>query len=147
MFKRILVVCTGNICRSPIAEALLKKLLPKLVIESAGTAVTKSNLIDAVAHPYSQQVCHENGLDISNHNACQLTPELCDGFDLILVMSHEHIEEVALLSPGSRGKTMLIGQWIGLGDIEDPILEPKASFDTLYHTLVRATNTWTKKLS
>ncbi|CZF77461.1 low molecular weight protein-tyrosine-phosphatase [Grimontia marina] len=147
MFKRILVVCTGNICRSPIAEALLKKLLPELVIESAGTAVTKSNLTDAPAHPYSEQICTENHLDISNHNARQLSPELCDGFDLILVMSHEHIEEVALLSPGSRGKTMLIGQWIGLGDIEDPILEPKASFDALYHTLFRATNTWAKKLS
>ncbi|MBV7299593.1 low molecular weight protein-tyrosine-phosphatase [Enterovibrio paralichthyis] len=147
MFNRVLVVCTGNICRSPIAEVLMKELLPKLTVESAGIAVTKSHLTDAPAHPHSQQVCTENNLDISAHTARQLTPELCDSFDLILVMSHAHIEEVAMLSPGSRHKTMLFGQWIGLGDIEDPILEPKASFDTLYKTLVRATNAWAKKLS
>ncbi|WP_028024945.1 low molecular weight protein-tyrosine-phosphatase [Enterovibrio calviensis] len=147
MFDRILVVCTANICRSPVAEALLKANLPNHVIESAGTMVASSNLLNASAHQHSLGVCEEHGFDISAHSARQLTPELCAQFDLILVMSHEHIDEVALLSPGSRGKTMLLGQWIGQGDIDDPVHQPKASFDVLFRTLVRATNAWVKKLT
>ncbi|MGR5239180.1 low molecular weight protein-tyrosine-phosphatase [Vibrio alfacsensis] len=147
MFNRILVVCTGNICRSPIAEALLKASLPNHSIESAGTAVTVSRLSNHCAHEYSQQVCAENGLDLSSHAARQLCPELCAQFDLILVMSHEQVEEVAQLCPQSRSKTMLLGHWIGQGDIADPIHQPKASFEHLFKTLVRATYSWVQKVS
>ncbi|WP_300173231.1 low molecular weight protein-tyrosine-phosphatase [uncultured Aliivibrio sp.] len=146
MFNRILVVCTGNICRSPIAEVLLKAKLPNNTVESAGISVTKSNLNNAGAHPYSQQVCNENGVDISRHRARQLTPELCYDFDLILVMSHEQIEEVAQLAPLSRSKTMLLGYWIGQGEVIDPIHKPKEAFDLLFNTLNRASHAWSQKL-
>lgn len=146
MFNRILVVCTGNICRSPMVEALLKASLPNHTIESAGTAVAKSRLTNARAHKYSQQVCTENGLDLSSHTARQLSPELCSQFDLVLVMSHEQVEEVAHLCPQSRSKTMLLGHWIGQGDIADPIQQPKEAFDHLFKTLVRATLSWVQKV-
>ncbi|MGR5207585.1 low molecular weight protein-tyrosine-phosphatase [Vibrio alfacsensis] len=146
MFNRILVVCTGNICRSPIAEALLKASLPNHTIESAGTAVAASRLSNASAHEYSLQVCTENGLDISSHAARQLSPEICAQFDLVLVMSHEQIEEVAQLCPRARCKTMLLGHWIGQGEIADPIHQPKESFAHLFKTLVRATHSWVKKV-
>ncbi|PKF51002.1 low molecular weight protein-tyrosine-phosphatase [Enterovibrio nigricans] len=147
MFNRILVVCTANICRSPIAEALLKASLPDHVIASAGTRVASSHLINANAHHLSQQVSAERGFDLSDHAAKQLSPELCSEFDLILVMSHDHIDEVAQLLPGSRSKTMLLGQWIGQGDIDDPIHQPKEAFDSLFRTLVRATDAWVQKLT
>ncbi|AXY02849.1 low molecular weight phosphotyrosine protein phosphatase [Vibrio alfacsensis] len=146
MFNRVLIVCTGNICRSPIAEILLKARLPNHTIESAGTAVTASHLSNQRAHEYSQQVCAKNGLNISSHTARQLSPELCKKFDLILVMSHEQIEEVAQLCPQSRSKTMLLGHWIGQGDIADPIQSPRETFDLIFHTLSRATQAWALKL-
>ncbi|MDD1782385.1 low molecular weight phosphotyrosine protein phosphatase [Enterovibrio sp. ZSDZ35] len=147
MFDRILVVCTANICRSPVAEVLLKEILPNHTVESAGTMVSASKLTNASAHHYSLQVCAEHGFDLSCHAARQLSPELCAQFDLILVMSHDHIEEVAQLSPGSRSKTMLLGQWIGQGDIDDPVHQPKEAFDSLFRTLVRATDAWVQKLT
>ncbi len=146
MFKRILIVCTGNICRSPIAEALLQAQLPTHTVESAGISVTKNALHNAHAHPFSQQVCRENGIDISQHRARQLTPELCSEFDLILVMAHEQIDEVAQLSPQARSKTMLMGYWIGQGEVVDPIQQPRDAFTLLFITLNRAVGAWVQKV-
>ncbi|WP_322804531.1 low molecular weight protein-tyrosine-phosphatase [Vibrio alfacsensis] len=146
MFNRILVVCTGNICRSPIAEALLKSALPSHVIESAGIHVLNNKLTDASAHQYSQEVCIEHGFNLSHHSARQLNSNLCDQFDLILVMSHEQIEEVASISPRSRGKTMLFGHWIGQGEIQDPLNRSKSAFNALFLTLQSATNSWKRRL-
>ncbi|MCP3700522.1 MAG: low molecular weight phosphotyrosine protein phosphatase [Aliivibrio sp.] len=146
MFKRILIVCTGNICRSPIAEALLQAQLPTHTVESAGISVTKNALHNAHAHPFSQQVCRENGIDISQHRARQLTPELCAEFDLILVMAHEQIDEVAQLSPQARSKTMLMGYWIGQGEVVDPIQQPRDAFTLLFITLNRAVGAWVQKV-
>ena len=146
MFNHILIICTGNICRSPIAEALLKNQLPNHTIESAGISVTKNKLSNAHAHQHSQQVCRENGIDISLHRARQFTSALCSEFDLILVMAHEQIDEIAQLSPQARSKTMLIGYWIGQGEIVDPIQQPKEAFELLFDTLNRAVDSWVQKI-
>ncbi|WP_295891640.1 low molecular weight protein-tyrosine-phosphatase [uncultured Vibrio sp.] len=146
MFNKILIVCTGNICRSPIAESLFESVLPNKFFQSAGIAVKQSNLIGASAHPSAIEVAADNGIVIGEHKAQQLTENMCLEADLILVMSHEQIDEVTQVCVSARSKTMLIGQWIGIGEILDPIRCSKESFEEAYHTIGRAVASWHAKL-
>lgn len=91
--KTVLFVCTGNTCRSPMAEALANDYLRKkngdsscLRIVSAGLAA----LPGASASPQAREVMLEFNLDLSAHRARQLTPELLQEADLILTMTNGH---------------------------------------------------------
>jgi protein-tyrosine phosphatase len=88
----ILVICTGNICRSPIAEGLLHDALQRRfgegapVVSSAGT----SGLEGSGAMPESVQAAGELGIDIGGHVARRLTTSMADGSDLLLCMATDH---------------------------------------------------------
>jgi len=94
---RVLVVCTGNTCRTPIAEALLRQLTEEAGIDaevvSAGTHATPG----WPAHPESQAVAAEAGLDLSDHQAQPLTVELVQWADIVLGMSHGHVAHALAL--------------------------------------------------
>tara|TARA_Y100001956_G_scaffold82110_1_gene101781 strand:+ start:2201 stop:2644 length:444 start_codon:yes stop_codon:yes gene_type:complete len=147
MFKRIIVVCSGNICRSPLAQVLLDKMLPQVEVDSAGVVVEQHQLTGHPAVENSTKLAYENGLDLSQHSAKQLTKELIDGCDLILVMTHDHIDQVANITGGARAKTLLLGQWIGIGDIEDPIGRDMDIFIRCYNTIEKAVLSWSKRLA
>ena len=117
MFNKILVVCVGNICRSPAAEAKLRQLAPASVqIASAGIQA----LVDHPADPQAQEEARKDGLDLSAHRARQLTDAMCQAHDLILVMEERHIESVCQISPSARGKVMLLGRWSNQQEVADP---------------------------
>ncbi|AIW16177.1 low molecular weight protein-tyrosine-phosphatase [Vibrio tubiashii] len=146
MFNSILLVCTANICRSPIAEALFQKHFPSKKIGSAGTNVEELNLISTVAEPGSVTVAAENGLDISKHRAKQVTKEILAQYDLILVMDEYQKELLSNYSAGIRGKTFLIGQWINIGQIKDPFGKGESEFNTCYQCLEQAVMSWKKRI-
>ena len=146
MFNNILVVCVGNICRSPIGEAALQKLLPDANVSSAGLAAEKSRLVGKPADNKAILVAEENGIDLSSHRSQQVSSSLCAEFDLILVMEKGHIESITSIAPELRGKTMLFGQWIGQKDIPDPYKQSKEAFDYAYHLIEQAAQAWAKKL-
>ncbi len=146
MFNNILVVCVGNICRSPIGERLLKQQLPHKNIASAGLASEKSRLVGKSADDMAIQVAQEHGVSLDGHQSQQLTPQLCSQFDLILVMEKGHINALSDIAPEARGKTMLFGQWIGQRDIPDPYRQSKEAFDHAYALIEQAAAAWGKKL-
>ena len=95
----ILVVCTGNICRSPMAEGMLKKDLPerlagRVAIASAGTHALHGNR----ASPHAIEVMQGMGIDISGHRARQLSNTLVRSSNLIVVMEKSHLRLVKLKS-------------------------------------------------
>ena len=119
MFSRILMVCVGNVCRSPMAAALLRDRLGRrgvvLGVESAGI----SALVGRSAEPTAQELMRDRGLDISGHRARQLTPELIRSFELVLVMEASQQPEVEAILPTARGRVYRIGRW-GSFDVPDP---------------------------
>lgn len=81
MFEKILVVCVGNICRSPTGERLLQQHLPNKHIESAGIGTEKSGLTGKAADKTANELALLHGIDLSGHQAKQLTPTLCQNYD------------------------------------------------------------------
>ena len=112
----ILMVCTGNICRSPMAEGLLRQMLSKkqeahVRVHSAGT----HGLDDQPAASFAVQAAAEMGIDISGHRARSLDRDMVSKADLILVMEPFHHEIIARAVPSqSPGKLQL------LADFEKP---------------------------
>lgn len=140
-FDSILVVCVGNICRSPTAERLLKQALPHKIISSAGVSALAGHAADEMA----TVVASQNGLSLEGHIARQLTRELCQQHDLILVMEQKHIDAVTRIAPEVRGKTMLYGHWIKR-DIPDPYRQSREAFEFTYDLLADATQAWAQRL-
>lgn len=104
-FNSILVVCTGNICRSPIGERLLRKRLPGVKVNSAGVHGLVKHPADATA----ADVAANHGVSLEGHAGRKLTAEMARNYDLILAMESEHIAQVTAIAPEVRGKTMLFG--------------------------------------
>jgi protein-tyrosine phosphatase len=136
MFGRILTVCVGNICRSPMAEAELMARLRKrgtqAVVESAGLAA----LVGRPADPIARELMLERGADISVHRARQLTPELTRSFELILVMDAEQQRAVEAMFPGARGRVHRIGRW-GAFDVPAPYRQDRPAFERALQLIVR----------
>ncbi len=143
MIKSVLVVCVGNICRSPTGERLLKRALPLTRIASAGLGALEGYPADKTA----AEVAAEHGLSLDGHQAQQLTAEMCRDFDLILVMEKRHIEQVNRIDPAARGKTMLLGHWLNQQEIADPYRKSREAFDAVYGLLENATQKWVNVLS
>lgn len=143
MFDSILVICTGNICRSPIAERILRELLPEKKIDSAGTGA----LVDKPADQSAKEVASKYGISLDNHKGRQFTPQIGRQYDLILVMEKSHIEAIGRIAPEVRGKTMLLGHWMMQREIPDPYRQGLEAFDFVYHLIDQASQSWVEKLN
>lgn len=142
MFDRILVVCAGNICRSPLAEVKLQQLLPNKRISSAGLVARNGD----TAATFSAELAAEHGMSLDTHCARKLTSTICSENDLILVMEPQHQRDVAAKFPEATGKTMLLGKWINKDVIPDPHRQSKEAFIHAYQLIDRACEAWADKL-
>ena len=140
-FENILVVCIGNICRSPMAEALLQQRFPEKNIDSAGIGA----LVGHGADPASIKIMQEQNIDISNHVAKQMDEDLAHKADLIFTMSDSQTKWIEDRWPFCRGKTFKLGHWNGK-DIADPYKHEMSAFETAYQDIVRGIEEWQDKL-
>ena len=141
-FDAILIVCVGNICRSPTADRLLQQALPHKTISSAGIAALTGHAADATA----TEVALLHAVSLEGHSARQLTRALCQQHDLILVMDQQHIEAVTRIAPEVRGKTMLYGHWLKR-DIPDPYRQSREAFEFTFDLIAEATQAWAQRLN
>ena len=142
MFNTILVVCTGNICRSPIGEHLLRGLLSNKIVDSAGT----NALVGHAADPSASKIASRHGLCLDGHKGKQFTSSLGRRYDLILVMEKSHIDHIGRIAPEVRGKTMLFGYWLGNREIPDPYRKIEEAFSSVYDLIEQSGKLWAEKL-
>ena len=121
--RRVLIVCTGNLCRSPMAAGLLRQRLTvegkhdALEIVSAGVL----GMEGAAASPQAIAVMAQRGVDIAGHRAQSLKRSHVEEADLILVMEEGHRRSVFGLQPAALGKTFLLSEMAGeSGEVDDP---------------------------
>src|SRR6266480_1830692 len=119
--RKILLVCTGNICRSPLAAALMQRALSErgvdgIDVSSAGTGAWDGAPVSEGAY----LVGLEQGLDLSGHRARLLTRDVVVQSDLILTMARHHRARVDEL--GGEGRVFVLGEYAGQGgdEVSDP---------------------------
>ena len=142
MFNKILVVCVGNICRSPTAERLLKNYQPNLLVESAGLGA----LVGKGADERAMSVAQAHNLSLDGHVARQVSGRMCRDYDLILAMEKRHIHALCELAPEMRGKVMLFGHWDGEREIPDPYRKSREAFEAVYTLLDQSAQQWAQAL-
>ncbi len=140
MLNRALIVCVGNICRSPTAEALLRHRLGEraVAVESAGLAAMRGSPID----PLAERMLVAHGLTGEGHVARQIDQPLIEGAGIVLAMERRHISALRALSPRSAGKIFLLGKWQGNIDIPDPYGREIDAFERAYRMIDIAVDTW-----
>ncbi|MDO6407408.1 protein tyrosine phosphatase [Pantoea phytobeneficialis] len=142
MFDSILVICTGNICRSPIAERLLRRAMPHKKIDSAGVGA----LVGHPADPAAERVAIKHGVTLKGHSGTKFESAMGRNYELLLVMEKEHLEQISRRAPELRGKTMLLGHWINDKEIPDPYHKSDEAFESVYQLIDQACQHWASKL-
>jgi len=144
VFRRIGLVCTGNICRSPMAEALMRDRLQRAAIEivSAGTGA----LVGHPADPLACTLMLERGLDIAAHRARQASRELVLGMDLILALDQTHSDWLARQFPELRGRIHKLLKWRKDQDVVDPYRQSRGTFERALADIELGVDDWVLRL-
>lgn len=139
--QSILVVCIGNICRSPMAEAMLAQALPTLQVSSAGVGA----LVGQGADPKALSLMAARGLDVSSHRARQLTQQIAHGSELILVMDDDQRQHIERRYPTVRGRVHLLGAAAKLS-IPDPYRMGDAAFEHALQLIDAGVQNWAHRI-
>lgn len=138
--SHILVVCTANICRSPVAEVWLRMRLGEQketeswTASSAGTWAMDAN----PAAPYSVELMAERGLDLSQHESQIVNRALMAQADLVLCMEMGHVEALRIEFPQHSQKIFLISQMVGKRfNVADPYGGSKEDYEQMILTLTK----------
>ena len=150
MAVKILMVCLGNICRSPLAEGLLAAKLPKdkFIVDSAGTG---NYHIGKQPDPRSIATAKKNGIDITNQRGRQFSSNDFDEFDYIFAMDISNFENIIRLAKNEaqKEKVELILNHLFPGDnvdVPDPYYGLQNGFDMVYEMLDETCDILAKKL-
>ena len=127
----VLLICTGNICRSPMAEVLLRARLANdearrhWRVGSAGVWTVDGE--PASAHAVDEM--EKRGIDMRGHRSRNVTPDMMIEADLVLVMTRRHAEALRVAFPDHAHKVHLLSQMVGRTvDIADPYGGPRAEY-------------------
>ena len=141
---QFLFVCTGNTCRSPMAEGIFRKYLAEKLqcnvdgLDKMGYKVSSAGIIGSVRYPATAEAvtaCAAKGVDIKAHRNKALSRELIERSDIIFAMEQIHRDRVILLDPNVANRCLLLA---GNTGIPDPIGQPQKSYDKCAKLIERA---------
>ena len=133
MSKRILMVCLGNICRSPLAHGIMAKTLPNSFVDSAGTG---SYHVGSPPDPRSIQVAQDNGIDISHQSARQFQSSDFTKFDHIFVMDRQNYRDVIAKAKHQddidKVELLCAAAGLGMRPVPDPYYGGNEGFQNVF---------------
>lgn len=139
MINAILVICIGNVCRSPMAEGLLKQALPEKTVRSAGI----NALIGHPADPLAMQIMQEQGIDIGAHRAQNVAGWMVSEADVILTMDQDQKRYIERSYSASKGKVFRLGEFSSF-DIPDPYRRGPVLFRQSFELIAQGVNDLTE---
>jgi len=143
MISSVLCVCTGNICRSPVAADVLRAALPEVSVTSAGLHALVGRDTDRDAAAAARAL----GVTVTTHAARQFTDAIGGAADLILVMDRHHREEIRARWPHLSGKTMLLGQFENNKEIPDPYRMGDAMHFRAVEMIKESSDLWVQQIT
>lgn len=145
MFKNILFVCVGNICRSPTAEYLAKNIFQQfdksVTVKSAGLAA----VVGAPIVENAKIILDQHKIDSSAHRAQQLSADLIRESDIIFTMEEWQINEVSFSFSAAHGKIFSLGKWRN-EEISDPYRKSFEIFEKTFSLIELNWALWLQKL-
>jgi protein-tyrosine phosphatase len=119
----VLVVCTGNLCRSPLVEALLRRDLEQAGIEATVTSAGVGAPVDQQPDKKLIRVADELGVDVRQHRSRRITPQQVRDADLILTMTREHARVLRTLDPAAADRTvpLRVAAWKARAVAREPL--------------------------
>jgi len=135
---KILMVCLGNICRSPLAEGILQEKAFKAGLQwSVESAGTNSYIMGEAPHPLSQKVARVNGLDISRHRARKFSPADFEVYDKIYALAEDVLYEIKKIAgkkfDPSKADLLMNESYPGKNlDVPDPWYGPEPGYHEVY---------------
>lgn len=142
MIESILVICVGNICRSPMAEGLFRRALTDCRVSSAGLGA----LAGRPADPIAVELMRERALDITHHRARQLQAPMVAEAGMVLVMESVHQRELERHYPLARGKIFRLCESMK-ADVPDPYQRGRAAFEEALGLIVRGVDAWVPRIT
>jgi protein-tyrosine phosphatase len=139
--KSFLVICEGNICRSPMAQGLLSTALPQAEVRSAGLGA----MVGMPADETAMRLMQARGIDIGAHRAIQVTRELCVRSDIVLVMDVEQRQRLENLYPQVCGRVFRVGEYTKR-DIPDPYRQPERVFQQALSLIDEGVREWLHRI-
>lgn len=137
MINNILLVCIGNICRSPMAEGIFRHALPEKQFFSAGLDA----LVGHAADPHAVALMEARGIDIGEHRARRIEGWMLLESDLILTMDKAQKDYLESRYPAAQGKVMRIGEALHC-DIPDPYGQNRRAFEHACDLIERSLELW-----
>lgn len=136
--KKLLFVCSGNTCRSPLAEGIAKQIFPETVqqhidVSSAGTSAVNG----LPASDLAIEVARRNGIDLTPHRSRLLDKERIADADLIIALTRRHREIIGITDPAALVYTYILSDFCGgvPGDINDPMGFGLEMYQTTFETI------------
>ena len=140
-----LLVCTANICRSPMAEALWRDAASRLdhafPVASTGIEAQPGRPAD----PTCVELLAERGIDLTEHRAQRFSPERAMRHELVLVMEPEHQRRIMAAAPTLAGRVQLLGRW-GAGPIDDPYGASRTEYEECLGQLEISVMAWLDRI-
>jgi protein-tyrosine phosphatase len=140
---KILCVCLGNICRSPMAQGVLQQAAAEvgldIIVDSAGTA---GYHVGEKPDHRSIATANKFGLDLSKQRARKITTSDFEKFDLILVMDAQNLKDVLQIAPSSKYQAKIKLYRSDLKDVDDPYYGVEKDFMNMYNVLLEHAPFW-----
>ena len=140
--QSVLCVCTGNICRSPLAEGLIRRDARAMKVASAGIGAVVGGKMPTPA----AAIAKREGLALDTHRGQQVTRPMLQSFELVLVMEAGQKDWLCAQFPESRGRVFLTSHWTGGDDIIDPYRLSDEVFETAYAEIDKGVAQWLARL-